>query len=198
MLPSRSIPRTCRATGAARGSSSAWIASPMPQPPSASRRKATPPTPSSPRSCRQSKHSLPSAVRGLAARDRPALVGHLQKVGASGETVALSRKLQLGAKDKLKLVRARLDQWLGGGRAARRWTSAVCFGLIRLAPLTRWSRCVGCRSTIWISRHQCRQLGTSARNASRTSWDVRDKSRRPFAVARYAVGMDFPERVTSD
>ena len=38
---------------------------------------------------------------------------YLMKVGASGETLALSAKLKLSAKDKQKLVRQRLDEWLG-------------------------------------------------------------------------------------
>ncbi len=37
---------------------------------------------------------------------------HLLKVSASGETRALSARLKLGASDKQKLVRQRLDEWL--------------------------------------------------------------------------------------
>jgi serine/threonine protein kinase len=40
---------------------------------------------------------------------------HLQKVGATGELTALSRRLQLGAKERFNLVRQRLDAWLGKG-----------------------------------------------------------------------------------
>ena len=38
---------------------------------------------------------------------------HLMKVGASGELVALSAKMRLAAKQNSKLVRVRLDEWLG-------------------------------------------------------------------------------------
>ena len=41
------------------------------------------------------------------------LIEHLQKVGASGEFAALSRKLQLGAEQKRKLVEDRITEWLG-------------------------------------------------------------------------------------
>lgn len=45
-----------------------------------------------------------------------ALFRHLQKVGATGETTALSELLLLGSGAKAKLVRDRLDQWLGQGK----------------------------------------------------------------------------------
>ena len=40
---------------------------------------------------------------------------HLVKVGASGESVALSTKLKLSASDRQKLVRQRVEEWLGKG-----------------------------------------------------------------------------------
>lgn len=42
-----------------------------------------------------------------------ALLAHLQRVGASGEVIALSAKFQLGAAAKVKLVNERIKQWLG-------------------------------------------------------------------------------------
>ncbi len=44
-----------------------------------------------------------------------AVLAHLGLVGASGEKVALSGKMQLGAGAKLKLVNERLKQWFGSG-----------------------------------------------------------------------------------
>ncbi len=41
---------------------------------------------------------------------------HLKKVGASGETVALSAKLNPEIKEKERLVRQRVEAWLGKGR----------------------------------------------------------------------------------
>ena len=51
------------------------------------------------------------------ADDAQRLWDHLVKVRASGETLALSGKLKLAAKDNEKLVRQRLDEWLGQGKA---------------------------------------------------------------------------------
>src|SRR5699024_6193535 len=38
---------------------------------------------------------------------------HLVTVGASGESIVLSGKMRLSAKERFKLVRARIDEWLG-------------------------------------------------------------------------------------
>ena len=49
------------------------------------------------------------------ANDRgPRLLKHLESVNASGEVIAISTKLQLGAAEKLWLVRNRVQEWLGG------------------------------------------------------------------------------------
>ena len=53
-----------------------------------------------------------------------ALLAHLQLVGASGEVIALSGKLKLGAAANLDLVNARLRQWYGG-HAGLSPTSAI-------------------------------------------------------------------------
>ncbi len=42
-----------------------------------------------------------------------AIYAHLQKVRAPGEVSALSAKMKLGSEEKVKLIRARLDDWLG-------------------------------------------------------------------------------------
>jgi serine/threonine protein kinase len=49
------------------------------------------------------------------AEDAQQIAGHLGQVGAAGETAALSAKLVLSGKDREKLVRRRLDEWLGKG-----------------------------------------------------------------------------------
>jgi len=44
------------------------------------------------------------------------LGNYLFKVGASNEVAALSEKLMLGTKDKARLIRQRLDAWIGPGK----------------------------------------------------------------------------------
>ncbi len=57
------------------------------------------------------------------------LLHHLGKVEASGEIAALADKLKLSAKDKEKLVRKRLDEWLGKEKGTIVITN---LGLLRL------------------------------------------------------------------
>ena len=63
--------------------------------------------------------ALPPSER-WPAESAQQLYNHLVKVGASGETVALSAKLKLNASDNEKLVRQRLEEWLGKGKGAVR------------------------------------------------------------------------------
>ena len=51
-----------------------------------------------------------------ASAGTPELYRHLQKVGASGEIAALSKHLQMGTQEKLKLVSDRVHAWLGPGQ----------------------------------------------------------------------------------
>jgi serine/threonine protein kinase/Leucine-rich repeat (LRR) protein len=76
---------------------------------------------------------VPESERWTPER-RDALSRHLRKVGASAELTALSAKLQLSAKDNFKLVRARLDEWLGVGNG---WVNMTSAGLIEVGQLPK-------------------------------------------------------------
>ena len=56
--------------------------------------------------------AAPAAERWTPER-APALYRHLTKVGAAAEVTALSAKMRLSSEEKVKLIRARLDEWLG-------------------------------------------------------------------------------------
>lgn len=67
---------------------------------------------------------LPALEFFAQAKDNPdrwqsehatALYEHLERIDASGEIAALAEPLRLGGKAKLKLVRKRIDEWLGPG-----------------------------------------------------------------------------------
>jgi serine/threonine protein kinase len=76
------------------------------------------------------------AVAPAAARWTPerstALYRHLSEQGATGALTALSRRFQLGAREKQKLVRQRIDQWLGKnvGRVEVRPDGSVAVGYL--------------------------------------------------------------------
>ncbi len=57
-------------------------------------------------------HTTPAAERWNPERSK-AVLDYLNAVGASGEAIALSNRFQLSGKDKVKLVQARLAEWLG-------------------------------------------------------------------------------------
>ena len=56
--------------------------------------------------------ATPAAERWNPERSS-AVLAHLNLAGASGEAIGLSSRFQLSAKDKLKMVIARLEEWLG-------------------------------------------------------------------------------------
>jgi serine/threonine protein kinase/pSer/pThr/pTyr-binding forkhead associated (FHA) protein len=57
---------------------------------------------------------------------------HLQKVGAEGEVIALSKQLRLGSEEKVTLIRSRLDKWLGKDQGNVKVTDS---GLIEVSGL---------------------------------------------------------------
>lgn len=66
------------------------------------------------------------------AGDRaPRLLKHLEAVGASGEMVAISKKLQLGAAERLKIVKSRVEEWVGGDAGKNVWIDNA--GLIEVS-----------------------------------------------------------------
>jgi tRNA A-37 threonylcarbamoyl transferase component Bud32/tetratricopeptide (TPR) repeat protein len=59
------------------------------------------------------------------------LLKYLEDVGASGEMIAISKKLQLSSAENLRLVRRRIGEWLGGDPG--RWVRSDRAGSIEIA-----------------------------------------------------------------
>jgi Leucine-rich repeat (LRR) protein len=74
--------------------------------------------------------AAPEASRWTGDRG-PRLLRHLESVKASGEVVAISKRLHLNAAEKLKLVSKRIHEWLGGDPA--KFVRSDNAGLIEVA-----------------------------------------------------------------